>query len=55
MTSTHSEMNPVKMMKMVRQFKCFIKQVAVLADSKHKVFPNHFNEPKIRVFDKHVV
>lgn len=37
MTSIHSEMNPVKMTKMVRQFKCFMKQVSVLADSKRKV------------------
>lgn len=49
MTSTHSEMNPVKMMKMVRRFKCSIKQVSVRADSKHEVFPNHFSEPKISV------
>lgn len=49
MTSTLSEMNPVKMMKMVRQFKCFIKHVSILADSGHEVFPDHFSEPKISV------
>lgn len=54
MTSTHSEMNPVKMMKMVRQSKCFIKLVVVFAESKQKVFPNISVSHK-EVFTKHVV
>lgn len=46
MTSTPSEMNPVKMMKMVRQSKCFIKKIAVFAES----LPKHSSEPQMSVY-----